>query len=351
MPAPEHMDKKETDSEELANRFINLDIYEVAVDFENAPAPELERPAQLPSDNTSYEAEGQSSLHETMFALAALIHDMNRMRKKIRSIWRSYKEDKIDLAAAAIATNTGIDLIRNMMEDVVPLLNQHEGLRRNLQRYNYVTCIDAGFTEEQIMSGAKVTAEKEFNDVSYDISSDGLFLAYRMLEAFINVVKPGTAPLYKEGLFGKFDPKTANDRSTMTDIDKFHSDKKLLLSYLTQIMTISVATSGWCVKDEFMRGIDELKDTRKPPFYAVFAAQIFLDISYEMGTDISKAWDQTKKEFISMSNDMREHDEFHTKHKLRIPKWPESRDTALSDTRKSLDWLLTDPLHKHFTDE
>lgn len=58
------------------------------------------------------------------------------------------------------------------------------------------------------------------------------------------------------------------------------------MPFLTEIMTVVRCVGDWPVKDEFIRGVEEMDKTKQVPFYAVFAAQVFLDITYELGPDL-----------------------------------------------------------------
>lgn len=112
-------------ADEITNRFTGLAVYEPSEEFLNAP--DVERPAKAKEDNATYEAETDSSFEEAIFALTALINDMNRVRAHVRWIWSNFKSGLFDLAAAAITTNTAIDLVRNMVADVMPVLAPHGG--------------------------------------------------------------------------------------------------------------------------------------------------------------------------------------------------------------------------------
>ncbi len=319
----------------LSNRFASLAVYEPSQQF--LDAPDIERPSKPPGDDdTIYEAESMSSFEDAIFALTALINDMNRIRAHIRWIWSNYKIGIFDLAAAAITTNTAIDLVRNMMVDVLPLLQKNGGVGPMLQKFYIFQCLQKGWVLMDIL----VTGRKDnFNYATYDIANDIYFIAYQLLEAFANVLQPGHLPLYKEGMYGYYDP--ASDRSRKTGEQKFEDDCALLMPLFAELITVVRTVLDWPVKDEFLRGMEELDRTKEIPFYVVFATQIFLDITYELGGDIQKPFLTMVGHTTIMDNDISSHFEFHAN--LKISNWPASNDRWMRDVQQGIKWIREDP--------
>lgn len=146
-------------ADEITNRFAGLAVYEPSKEFLNAP--DTERPVKTGDDDVTYEAETDSSFEEAIFALTALINDLNRVRAHIRWVWSNYKSGMFDLAAAAITTNTAIGLVRNMVVDVMPLLAPHGGLGQMLQRFHLMQCFNRGWKEKDVF---KTPSPDNFND-------------------------------------------------------------------------------------------------------------------------------------------------------------------------------------------
>ncbi|KAI1754847.1 hypothetical protein F4782DRAFT_463396 [Xylaria castorea] len=333
MPAPVASKNASTD-EKLSNRFAGLAVYEPSQEFLDAPV--LERPAKTGDDNAVYEVETETTFEHAIFALTNVINDMNCVRAHIQWIWSNYKIGAFDLAAAAIATNTAIDLVRNMMEDIMPLLNSHGGLSVMLRTFHTLQCLMKGWTIENIF----VESQDNLNYDTYDVGYGTYLTTYRLLEAFVDVLQPGQLPLYKEGMFGFYDP--ASDRSKKTGWQKFGDDKVLLMSFFTEQMTTIIGVKGWPVQDEFLRGVEELSKTKEVPFYAVFAAQIFLDITYELGEDIQRPFTTMVSHTTLMDNDIKLHFEFHAN--LKINTWPATNDTLIRELQQGIQSIGKDPL-------
>ncbi|KAJ4129856.1 hypothetical protein NW768_006826 [Fusarium equiseti] len=112
--------------EDLTNRFIGLDIQDPSQKF--LDAPDLARPEKEQGDDNNYEAELQKSFQDACMACTALVNDLNDIRTTIVSIWTAvsgFRDGGVDPAVTVVTTNTGIDLARNLIEQVLPILEEH----------------------------------------------------------------------------------------------------------------------------------------------------------------------------------------------------------------------------------
>ncbi|KAI8626898.1 hypothetical protein F5Y19DRAFT_194089 [Xylariaceae sp. FL1651] len=320
--------------DKLSNRFLYLSVYEPSQEFVNAP--NIERPMKIEDDNATYEAEAETTFEHAIFALTAVIDDMNLIRARIKWIWSNYKIGVFDLTAAAIATNTAADLVRDMMEDIIPLLSKHGGIRTMLKKFHILQCLIKGWSLESII----VEGQKTLNYDTYDVGYGTYFTVYQLLEAFVDVLQPNQIPLYKEGTFGYYNP--ASNRSHKKGLQKFQDDRALLMPFFTEVMTAIRGVHDWPVKDELFRGIEELSKTKEVPFYAVFAAQIFLDITYQLGEDIERPFHTMIAHTATMDSDIKMHFEFHAK--LKINTWASGNDRWMQELQRSIQWIGKDPL-------
>ncbi|KAI1437888.1 hypothetical protein GGR50DRAFT_612235 [Xylaria sp. CBS 124048] len=326
--------RNESPESDLTNRFACLAVYEPSQEFLDAPV--LERPAKAENDNAVYEIEDETSFEHAVFSLTVVINDMNRVRSRIDGIWSSYKVGAIDLVAAAVATNTAIDLVRNMMEDILPQLKRHGGLRTMLRKFHVIQCLMKGKSVDEIYTGDK----DNFNYDNYDIGYGAYLTVYRLLEGFIDVILPDQLPIYKEGMFGYYNPRS--DRSKKTGYQKFEDDRALLMPFFSELVTASRGVLDWPIKDEFLRGMEELAKNREVPFYMVFAAQIFLDITYKLGESITAPFQTMMSHITTMDNDIKTHFEFHAN--LKINTWPAKNDKWMQELQRNIQWIQKDPL-------
>jgi hypothetical protein len=165
-------------------------------------------------------------------------------------------------------------------------------------------------------------------------------MAYRYLEGFVAILEPNQVPIYKEGVFGRYDP--SSDRSKKTGLEKFQDDRATVMPYFTELMTIVLSVPNWLIEDEFLRGMEHIHTTKEIPLYAVFATQVFLDITYTLGENIAGAYHTMVSHINYISNDIKQHFTFHKN--LRIVNWPESNDEILCQVQTGIEWLTNDPL-------
>lgn len=172
-----------------------------------------------------------------------------------------------------------------------------------------------------------------FNHDTYDIAKDTYFVPFQMLQSFLLALKPNQLPLYKEGMFGTYDP--TRSRSSMSGHDKFWEDKTIMSEFIGDLIAVNRHVPAYPIQDEFMRGMKEFDQTRQVPMYLAFAAQIFLDIHHILRDEVFSAHAKCKLEMDRMHEDLRQHLEFHKK--LKIDYWPSSRnDQVLKDLQNKI---------------
>lgn len=164
-----------------------------------------------------------------------------------------------------------------------------------------------------------------------------------MLENFLDVLGPDGLSLYKEGMFGTYDP--ARDWSRMPKQEKFQQDKILMMEFFTELATVVRCVPNYPVRDEFIRGVQELDRTREIPMYLAFAAQIFLDIHHVLRARVYSAHETCISHIGLMDEDLGLHLDFHNK--LRINNWPSSNDEMLKGLRNKIKVRHTMHYHGH----
>ncbi|KAI0541399.1 hypothetical protein GGR58DRAFT_456931 [Xylaria digitata] len=340
-----------TSTSDLHNSFANSELHVPSQDF--LEAPDVEIPAKSEGDQATYVSEPQKSLEDAIFSLMVVLHDISQIRSRLKRIWSEYKTGAFDLVTAAITTNTATDLVQNMMQDVEPLLELHGGVGLMLKNIFIVKCQTDGWSTEIIARGLKGKDHE-----TYDIASETLFTTYRLLRFFKHCqiiqhyrailracnTSPNTEAVYyreiqsisavlqkdpisptpqtdhitpyREGMFGHYDPTSGHDQKTGRQ--KFEDDRALLLPFLDGLKN----EKHWPAPDGFTRGIYEIVNNYQVPFYTLFAAQVFLDITYVLGKDIKNPFSTMYKQITAMDKDIKAYAEFHSK--LKLPAWPAS---------------------------
>ncbi|EQB44956.1 hypothetical protein CGLO_16239 [Colletotrichum gloeosporioides Cg-14] len=328
----------------LANAFEALKVYEPSDDF--LKAPDIKRPEpEKATDKVVYEAEGAaySDFEDAMFAYSVMLEDLRKIRAQILFIWQNYRDGAFDVATAAIATNTAIELAHNVAEEVIPLFRSHGGVWQVAMNYYHAAALASGFSKESMnISDGGRDNRTAFNVKTYDVANNTYINVYRFLEGFQAVLRPNMLPLFKQGVFGTYDP-TSNFK-TKSPAEKFQEDQVIMMEVFGELMAIIRTVPNWPVEDEFLRGMREMEDTKKIPFYLVFAAQTYLDIHHILRDDVERGFFQMSNETNIMRNNLKSHLEFHQN--LKIDGWTAKHDRALKDTESVIGWLGTDPIHQ-----
>lgn len=327
------------DPDGLSNRFAGLHVYEPSQEFLDAPP--VERPAMAKNDLATYEEEPSSFIEDALFVYETLFEDMSRIQKRIEAIWVCVKVAEYDIAAAAIATNTAIEIVRSMIEEVAPIFEPHGDTYRMLQMTHFYCCLHNGIHHTELV---RRDLEDTFNYESYDIGNFTFYTAHRILEGVCGrmlTMKRNHIILYGPHIVGSFDPKS--DRSKKTGYEKYQDDRSLLLPFVTDHMTIVQSLGPWPVEDECVRAMKEMIETQQVPVYGAFAAQIFLDITLIFGESIEIPYQTCLSHTQFMATDIADYFDFHSE---RLSTWTKFYDKDLKKVSANIKWVHGDPLYK-----
>lgn len=152
MPAPVagHVLAEAASDDTWVNHFEALNVYEPSAEFLYAPDIQRPRPTTLTDEKVVYEAESvaRNDFEEAVFAFAVMIDDLNKIRQEVKRIWAGYRDGVFELAAAAVATNTAVDLARSLVEEIETLCRPHGGLWKIAQKFYFMVAATTGFSFE-----------------------------------------------------------------------------------------------------------------------------------------------------------------------------------------------------------
>lgn len=172
-----------------------------------------------------------------------------------------------------------------------------------------------------------------FNRETYEVANDTFLVPTMMLEAILDNLKlcpPTALPLYGYGSGYTYD--ATPDWGTMSNQEKYRQDKTLLTEFFTDLMTVVRSVPEYPVHDEFVRGMQELDNTKKVPMYLVFAAQAFLDIHHILRGKVYSAHELCMSHLRLMDEDLALHLNFNAT--LRAKNRSSIEDKALTEMRK-----------------
>ncbi|KAK4215588.1 hypothetical protein QBC37DRAFT_481342 [Rhypophila decipiens] len=303
------------------NRFEFLDVYEPSQAFLDAPP--AKQPQKDSRDDVVYEAEPQTSQEDLLFAFVLLMEDLNKMRAQIQQLWSNHGIGNGDLAAVAVATNTAVEFAHGLIDEMLPLFKDvKNGTFGLATEYNALLCQLSGL--DPVAASAEVSTNTLSNK-TYEIAQKSFIITYMLLCVLPEIIDPSGIPLYKQGIFGVYDPES--DRRAKTDQQKLNEDKIVILEFFTEAMIVirsDDSDSLFPAQDEFMRALKEIDKTRQVPFYSVFAAQV---MTTETGI---------------MANGLAKHLEFHKD--LKTDSWTANHDRIIKETEEYINWIGGDPI-------
>lgn len=125
--------KADSEHERTSNRFSKLTLSEPSQAFLDAPDIQLE-PSRPPTNTPKYLIHPEDSDEEAMFMLATLLDDLMLARKGIDTIWAGVLTGETESASAAVATDTALELCRNMSQEMETMFDRYGGLGRLFQK-------------------------------------------------------------------------------------------------------------------------------------------------------------------------------------------------------------------------
>lgn len=293
-----------TSTDPLKNVFSILDVYEPSEAFLNAPDVEIPKRPQL-----EYIAEEEDTLYDAIFALTTLLHDYDRLRDEVRSLWVRYEKGELDLATVSVATNTAFEFARGMEDEIKPLLEKHRGGMILLNAYFIALCRDAGIEATRVQR-----AGDAYNLLAYPIAQTCLMNTASALNGYGQANSNKSIITNYNGKFGWYDEKLGANGVTYRE--KCDQDKTALFEILPDLqwLTSNVGRGG-VVEDELIRGMDEMME--KPGslcrLWFAWAIQIYLDIVQNLGEncgrghgDLRRESAKIKKAMVAVSTDVKE---------------------------------------------
>ncbi|KAI1331719.1 hypothetical protein F5Y16DRAFT_422173 [Xylariaceae sp. FL0255] len=317
-----------------SNQFAALTVSGSSEESEDAP--DIEWPQKAQNDKATYEAEAGGFMEHSTFALAIVIEEANDLRAQIVDVWSRYRDAHFDPVGAAMATNTATDLIRNSVQGIIPFLDRNGGLPSIIRKLYQVRCEAEGHALNHIIAKSK---EGQLTYETYNVAVNTYFNAFQLVENFLDIMKSNRPPIDQDGKYKR--QNVSSDRSSKSEREKLADDRALLMPFSAEVLIVNRVIGNWPLKDEFMRGMEEMDRTKQVPFYLVFAAQAFLDVTYALGGEIGRPFESMIKLNQFIDDDIKAHFEFHEN--LKIPTWSANNEQQLKHLQHDVKLIVKDP--------
>lgn len=323
--------KAAEENDTVTNPFSNLTISEPSEAFINAP--DITQPTQASPD---YRSEQPQDFDEACTVFALILEDFNRLRTVIAKTWISYKIGMCDIGAASITTNTALEFARLLEEDVEGLFEKHGGVERILMSWYMATCRTQGQDPDH-----RSQPDDTLNFQVYDAVTPFMWPTYQLLQDFVKLVGPTNIPIYKEGLYGTYNP--SSDRRKKSARQKHQEDTVLLMEILPEFALLCRMRGNVPVEDELVRGLRTAFDTKRISLSTVLAVQIYLDIHHRMRDQVYRGLIDMEKTANHILGSIDQHTKFHAS--ITIDTWPRSNDDFFRLIKYRIEtWAKGDPI-------
>lgn len=302
----------------LRNIFDILEVYTPSEEFLSA----TETAAPQTTPDVEYTVEEEDTLGDAIFALISLLDDFARLREEVRSLWKRHLDGSLDLAAAAVATNTAFELARSMEDEVKPLLDKHDGVSELIVVYFSNICEACGIDNEDREEG------EPYNMEAYDLAKACWANGITMLQGYA-VGNSGDNLISKyNGKFGWYSEAVADSAST--NRGKWDQDFAAFNGVITELQFLSSNMGqGARIEDELVRGVGALMNSTKQGgdpdlrLWLSFAMQTYIEVLQSFGKDCAKAYKQMQQECRRIKKTM-----------LHVPDTSAERDSVLKSVTK-----------------
>ncbi|KAI2472398.1 hypothetical protein F4781DRAFT_445354 [Annulohypoxylon bovei var. microspora] len=290
-----------------------------------------------PSSRSQYVAEPQSSREDALFALYQVLGDVSNIRDDIIQTWsqvfiESSEYSVYPLTCAALLTSLGIELVRDLVEDITQVCEKHGGVLQLLQAMCVAAATKSGLSEEQIWEPGTDDARK-FNPK----------YMYRFQE------KVFLTPLYFLSRCNEQQTliRLNIDIEQMFPLETYSGNTKelvdsLLLQWYYGESHLLASKWGSVAEDEVIKGMHELTELPSKMIHLSFAGQVFLDIHHHYKENVTKAFDTMIQQMIHIKNELEDYRKFQDRHPTNKPRLNESRRENLERISTSLDGIISD---------
>ncbi|TLD03393.1 uncharacterized protein PgNI_12321 [Pyricularia grisea] len=247
-----HPDKKPTgiveDHDSSAPAWVNRLASLVVEDAEDELAASTTTSVvQLEVVENDAEEPDDDFLSQSFFRILCLLHDLSNWRRFLSDTWTEYSCSKVDLATAAVVTDTALQLARDLVQDVLEDL-QHQFPVGGVGLQQLVVSVAAQRAGISLHPSLSQQGGLPYNEELADIAEFAFFPTGVLLQSFLAVLQNDNIPVYKPGYYGSYNAKA--DRPKMSVVEKFNEDKILLLELLPEYCVVANFGALLPVRDE-----------------------------------------------------------------------------------------------------
>ncbi|KAM0444588.1 hypothetical protein ACHAQK_002084 [Fusarium lateritium] len=232
----------------------------------------------------------------------------------------------------SVMTNTSIDFARDIADEVAPMFKEHGGTTNMAKEYI-----------ARVRATRRKNRNNSENRETESVKTDEMHLlhCYYSISRVVETLALGNMTAYSEAIFATLDTDTKPASKSANR--RFEQDYRITSELWFEALTLVHDVPDYPITDGFVRGVKELRETKKVPFSLVFAAQINIDVHRALGIYAGRCTETLIKRVDSMKRLLEAQINLHKD--MKSPHWSASDEKWLRDTDKRFDWFLNDPLH------
>ncbi|KAF4456759.1 hypothetical protein F53441_1195 [Fusarium austroafricanum] len=322
-----------TTEESLTRGFGLLNVYEPSQEF--LDAPNVERPQKSQDDKTIYEAEAQQSLDDALAMWHLLLGDADKIRTQITWAWKGYRDGDLDLTAAAVMTDTGIHMIRDLVNQSSELFDKHGGFIQIAKTYFTERALQKGFSQQQVDECWK---DGRIDARLFKLYNRTFCHAINLTEALPSMVPFGI--MTTRGDVWSQLKDLRNIPVSETNKMELSEDQLLTVDFWLEAVGFVFNREAFPVFDEYLRCVLEARTKGKITLEMAFAAQIRLDLNYLLKDKASQGFHELEKHVKYMKAQLEAFND--TLSRPDTPYATENQQEHINDTIECFDLLLED---------
>lgn len=268
-------------------------------------------------ESPHYQAEIPKAFREQSLAAICLIFDVKKIREHIKKLWASYREGLTDLIAASITTNTAVEIVRDMQKNFFKAFPDAPSCYSIVDSYYCEGCAMHDEDPKNIAPG------DSFNMAMYHIAEEVSLPIWINLQKLKVQIVPGTVPYFHD--LGERDDST--EWLSKSPRDRVRDDRNVLFEACTGLTALALLDP--LADDELIRGISGLASGDEVSLWLVFAAQSFLDVQHEIGSDVSRPFTELQKRAKYIEASIKQNSSFH-QNLANPPSWSADMDSLLT---------------------
>lgn len=309
-------DEKSTKSDgpALDNQFSELHVEEgmQAEEEEDIALPTPTGPANTPTTIRRHFAP-QPTFFDAITTAFGFLVEVYHFRQDIRDIWTSYRELKVDLVVASVATNTSLEVLAKLHEDVVE--NALPFFNNDVSKLMLATLAYLVIRDDQSI---KTFRPRQFYDLSFSKADARLAIAYdlslvpylQMLEYLEEIAEEDQTPSADFDVESAYEPDLLRTKPKASIVERWQNAQIVITDAYYHYVLVAQSSEDsrddkhqaghFLGLDAMAKEIEALLKRQKVSMLGCAHAAIYSDINMTLGSQSRRAYAEFRRECMAM---------------------------------------------------